>query len=281
MPELPEVETIKRQLVQKIIGKVIAEVEVNKPKQFKGKIVDIMGAKITDVNRKAKFLILDLDNGKHILIHLKMTGQLIFVDPSGKYGGGHPIPPFNLPVPNKYTHITIRFKDGSVLYFNDLRQFGWMKVLDKIEKEKELQKTGIEPLSPNFTIDKFKQLLAKKPNAKIKLFLMDQSIISGIGNIYASEICYYAHVLPDRTNKTLTNQEIQRIHESIIKVLKLAIKYNGTSANDYVNLDGRQGTFDKMLRVYNRKGKRCECGGAINKVKMGQRGTYYCDNCQK
>lgn len=282
MPELPEVETVKRQLAKKIIGKTIIDIKINKQKQFQGNTNNILGKKIVKVERRAKYILITLKNNFCLLVHLKMTGQLIYVDKKGKYGGGHPIPPFNLKIPNKYTHIEIYFDDKSVLYYNDLRQFGWMKIVNLKELNKIFAKTGIEPLDGKFTLAIFTSLLAKKPKSKIKLFLMDQNVIAGIGNIYASEICFSAKVLPMRINNTLLNKEIKNLYIAIKSILQKAIKYQGTSANDYVTLQGIAGKYDKMLKVYNRKDGLCYyCKSKIKKIKLGQRGTYFCPNCQK
>jgi len=283
MPELPEVETIKRQLEKKVVGLTIKNVKINKPKLFKGDTKDIIGAKITNVGRRAKMFIVDLNNGKHLLIHLKMTGQLIFVDKEGKYGGGHPIPPFNLEVPNKYSHIIIYFTDGSVLYFNDLRQFGWIKVLSGKELEKALEKSGVEPYSKEFTLKYFREILLRKKKSPIKLVLMDQNLIVGIGNIYANEMLFVAGVKPDKKVEKLSIAEIKKIYNAIFEIFDKAIKYQGTSAEDYVNLEGKPGEFDKHLLIYDKEGENCprNCGGKIEKIKFGGRGTYFCSKCQK
>jgi len=298
MPELPEVETIKRQLEDKIIDLEIKDVLIKKSKLFKGDPKEIIGAKITGVRRRAKMFVIDLvnrrptpknttptnaENNIHLLIHLKMTGQLIFVDRNGSYGGGHPIPPFDLQVPNKYSHITIYFTDGSVLYFNDLRQFGWIKVLSDEELARALEKSGIEPLSQEFTLDYFIKLLNKKKKSPIKLVLMDQNLIVGIGNIYANEILFVAGIKPDKKTEKLAKNEIKKIYDSIFVILNKAIKYQGTSAEDYVTLEGKPGTYDKHLLVYDKKDENCpnKCGGKIEKIKLGGRGTYFCSRCQR
>jgi len=291
LPELPEVETVKQQLEQKVKGLVIKNVKVRKPRLFHGDTKEIIGSKVIDVKRRAKMIIVVLEPKKthpagasklNLLIHLKMTGQLIFVNKNGKYGGGHPIPPFNMKVPCKYTHIEINFQDGSHLYFNDVRQFGWMRVVDSEKLKVESEKIGIDPLSKEFSLKKFQEILNKKKRSKIKQVLMDQSLIAGIGNIYASEICFYAYVLPTRIISNLNQKEIKDLYFNIKKVLNIAIKHNGTSANDYVNLDGKAGKHDKYLMVYGRENQKCKkCELIIKKIKLGQRGTYYCPKCQK
>jgi formamidopyrimidine-DNA glycosylase len=298
MPELPEVETIKRQLVGKVTGLNIQKIEILKPKLFKGNSEDIIGAKIEKISRRAKMFVIDLVNRRptlinktqtnaetklHLLIHLKMTGQLIYVDKNGAYGGGHPIPPFNLTVPNVYSHIIFDFTDGSRLYFNDLRQFGWIKVLSSEELDKEFEKIGIEPFSKEFTFSYFIKILEKKKKSPIKLVLMDQALMVGIGNIYANEICFMAHVMPDRKIETLNKKEMEKIYDAIFVILNSAIKYQGTSAVDYVTLEGKTGSYDQHLMVYGKTGEPCpnKCSGNVEKIKLGGRGTFFCRSCQR
>jgi len=283
MPELPEVETIKRQLVDKVVGLTIENVLVNKPKLFVGNPQKIIGLRVLRVMRRAKMIIIDLENDQHLLIHLKMSGQLIYADKFGQYGGGHPIPPSNIPVPNKFTHIIIEFSNGSKLYYNDIRQFGWIKILTKKKLEDELKKLGPEPLTEEFTPEKFRENLFIHNKSKIKPTLMDQSVVAGVGNIYACEACFMARIDPRRQIKSLTTQEIKSLFCAIKKVLALAIKYRGTSADAYVTLEGRKGDYYNRRLVYNREGEQCpnNCGGKITKIMLAGRGTYFCPMCQK
>lgn len=292
MPELPEVETITRQLKEKIVGLTIHDVEVKKERLFKGDPRDLIGAKVQGVKRRAKNIIIDLEEptdtsgvsvGKHLLIHLKMTGQLIYSDKNGRFGGGHPVPPFNTEVPNKYTYIIFSFSDGSHLYYNDLRQFGWIKIISDKELEKEFEKFGPEPLGKNFTAEVLKRNLQKYPRKKIKPTLMEQSVLAGLGNIYAAEVCFDAEILPTRVIATLTDKDYNNLYKAIKKVLTLAIKYKGTSSENYVTLEGKQGTYRDHLWVYGREGLDCPkgCEGKVKKIKLGGRGTYFCPSCQK
>jgi len=291
MPELPEVETISRQLKEKVVGLNIEDVKVTKSRLFVGNPKDIIDAKIEDVRRRAKQIIVDLKpiphlrggGGLHLFIHLKMTGQLIYSDKKGQFGGGHPVPPFNTEMPNKYTYITFDLSDGSKLYYNDLRQFGWIKILDDKQLEKELSKFGPEPLLKNFTIEQLKSNLLAHKRLKIKPTLMDQSVVAGIGNIYASEVCFRAGILPDRKIESLLDDDFKNIYDAIKEVLSLAIKYKGTSADSYVTLEGKKGEYYSKLWVYGRTGELCpkKCGGKVKKVMMGGRGTFFCESCQK
>jgi len=277
MPELPEVETIKRQLAKEIQGKVIKKVEVRLPRlvkvpvnQFK-KIVQ--GAKIEKVNRRAKLILITLNNGWSLVIHLKLTGQLIYFS--------------NLEQAeiHKHTHLIYFFNDGSVLLHNDLRQFGYVKLI-KTEKLKELlekeENYGPEPLEKKFTLKKFKELLTQRPQAKIKPLLMDQTFLAGIGNVYSDEILFYAKVRPDRKVKDLQPEEVNRIYQGIKKILPLAIKYQGTSADQYVDTRGQPGKYIQFLKVYRKENQPCpQCGTKIKRIRLGGRSAHFCPKCQK
>lgn len=282
MPELPEIETIKRQLEDKIVGKKIVDIEVRKQKLFQGKISDVVGTKIAGIKRRAKMLIIDLNNKKHLLFHLKMSGQVIYRNKTGKFGGGHPIPRFDTELPGKVTHVIFTLDDKCHIYFNEQRQFGWIKVLNDVGLKKEFAKYGVEPMSNEFTFAKFKELILRRKRSKIKPVLMDQKLIAGIGNIYTSEVCFYAHVLPTRTVGSLSDNELKAVYEGIKKILPIAIKYQGTSADLYVNAAGEPGRYEQYLKVYGRVGNKCpRCGRIIKKIKQSGRGTYYCPGCQK
>jgi formamidopyrimidine-DNA glycosylase len=294
MPELPEVETIKRDLEKNLVGKKIEAVEVKVAKLINVSVDEfrklIIGKKVVDVERRAKILIIELNSGNNLLVHLKMTGQLILrIPPSvppirGKFkvvGGGHPIASVDQ-LPNRFSHLIFTFSDNSQLFFNDVRKFGWIKVLSNKEVNKELEKFGIEPLSKNFTLKEFREILQKFPKRKIKQLLLDQSLIAGIGNIYADESCFYAGILPTRAARTLKEEEIKKLHTGIKKILKLSINKRGTSAENYVDAFGRQGGFVPYLKVYGRRGQKCKrCGGVIKKIKLNGRGTHFCEKCQK
>lgn len=279
VPELPEVETIKQELNDIIIGKKIKDVDIIlariinlAPSEFKEKSIS---AVVKNIERKAKNLIITLISSQnkknYLLIHLKMTGQLIYIPPGSK------------DTKNKYTHVIFNFTDTSKLLFNDLRQFGYIKLLTEKELDEYFKKQnfGYEPLEKNFTLEKLKELL-KDRKGKIKTILMDQTFIAGIGNLYAAEICFYAKVNPARQISTLTDNEIKNIYSGIKKILAEALKHKGSSVENYVDIYGKQGEFVPLLKVYGRKEKKCyRCGGIIQTVKLGGRGTYFCPNCQK
>ena len=316
MPELPEVETLRRELDKAVRGKTIKSVELDWPKtvrplSVKSFRVKVKNKKILGVKRRAKVLIVDLAGQDDLLIHLKLTGQLIFQpkDPSGRSGrlpllrggkspspfirgrlgggmiiGGHPQKNGLENLPNKFTRAIFTFVDGAKLFFNDMRKFGWLKIADKAGTAKITAEYGVEPLGPEFTLKKFKEILAKYPKRKIKQILMDQSLIAGIGNIYNDESCFMAGILPMRLASSLSELEIKRLFIAIPKILKLSIEKGGTSADTYIRLDGSRGSFVPHLKVYGRKGEKCrrgKCRGMIKRIKLNGRGTHFCDACQK
>ncbi len=293
MPELPEVETLRRELNSAIKSKTIKDVWLDWAKmikplreaEFRKKIIS---KKIVDVSRRAKMLILKLSDGNFLLIHLKMTGQLIYQPKklqATSYKlvvGGHPQKGGVEGLPNKFTHIIITFTDGSILYFNDLRKFGWMRLVDKFQVDKLLKEFGVEPLTQEFTLENFKQIINRYPNRKIKQTLMDQSLVSGVGNIYADESCFCAKIKPTRAVKSLKPIETKNLFICIPKILNFAISKKGTSADTYVQLDGKPGGMVPYLKVYNRAGQKCRrCGSIIKKIRQNGRGTHFCLKCQK
>lgn len=256
MPELPEVETLKRELHRALVGKIFQDTK----------------KKILGIDRRAKILIFHLSGGQAMLVHLKMTGQLVYKN----VVGGHPAPP------DKYTRKVFPFTDGSKLLFNDLRKFGWIKMVRESDLPKIFSKTGVEPLGKEFTFTTFKNLLARYPKRKLKAFLLDQTLIAGLGNIYVDESCFLAGILPTRTVGSLTANEIKKLHEAIIKILKLSISKKGTSARNYVRSNGERGGFVPHLNVYGRGKEACKiCRTAISKIKLNGRGTHFCAQCQK
>lgn len=277
MPELPEVETIKNQLLTKIRGKKIKSVEIRLSKMVDGISVkefekSIVGATIKDIQRRAKLLMIELSNGYSLVIHLKLTGQIIYI---------RTLEHSNI---KTFTHLVYHFSDGSVLLHNDLRQFGWVKLVKTTDLEKyfEQEKFGPEPLGKGFTLEKFKNLLSQKLRQKIKPLLMDQKFLAGVGNIYAQEACWCAKILPTRIVKTLKEKEISELYNCLIKILRQAIKDRGSSVDVYVDSSGEKGNYVPKLKVYDREGKKClRCGGTIKRTTIASRGTAYCPGCQR
>ena len=283
MPELPEVETIARDLNIKLKFKKIISVEPLDKKVFqlsRREASRLVGRKIVSVFRRAKMIIFDL--GDDILLaHLKMTGQLVLKSGKDFLAGGHPIIGTGTELPNKFSRVIFKFNDKSTLFFNDVRRFGWVRLLSQDNFLKLSRELGVEPLKKDFTLDYFKEVLSRRGKTKIKQVLLDQKYISGIGNIYADESLYLAGIKPFRLAKNLSLEEIENLWKAIPRILTYAIKHRGTSFSDYVDARGESGNFIKYLKVYGRTGKTCKrCGRPIKKMKLGGRGTHWCDYCQ-
>lgn len=269
MPELPEVETIRRDLTKKILHKKISHLEIRKRKIIKSNFLNfkkiLLKNSFTKINRIGKLLIFHLaDNKNYLLAHLRMTGQLIYQQTG------------------KYTRVIFIFSDQSKLYFNDLRQFGYLKIVQKPELDKIISKYGIEPLTKNFTKEKFTQIIKNK-KISIKSVLLDQALISGIGNIYADESCFAAKINPKKISNKLSAKEANNLFLAIKKIIKKAISNRGTSFRNYVDATGQKGNFTQKLMVYGRAGEKCLLckKGMIIKIKINGRGTSYCSFCQK
>jgi len=265
MPELPEVETIKRDLEKVILGKKITEVCVHNPMIVREPSVSafkrgLEGASVKRVVRRAKLLILELSNGKALTMHLKMTGQLV-------YPGGA-----------KSSRVAFHLSDGKTLDFNDQRLFAELRLLDDWHSLKFVQSLGPEPADLN--LKQFKEMLKAK-KSMIKPLLMDQTFISGIGNLYASEILFRAKINPERRVNELIDSEKELLFKAINDILNAAILHAGSSVDDYVRLSGEKGGYVKYHKVYGRAGKPCLiCKSIIKKINQGGRGTYFCPKCQ-
>ncbi|MFH1457190.1 MAG: bifunctional DNA-formamidopyrimidine glycosylase/DNA-(apurinic or apyrimidinic site) lyase [Patescibacteria group bacterium] len=284
MPELPEIETVRADLVRLIKGKEIRKIKINLIKQVKNTksvfLREVEGTTIKDVRRRAKILIWELSSGKYLIFHFKMTGQLIYRGKHGEVsGGGHSIKQSLKDLPNKYSHVIFEFSDGSKIFFNDTRQFGWVKKVNQVELDEISNNLGPEPLEINF--NNFVKLFKNK-QAVIKPLLMNTKFIAGIGNIYASEVLFCAGIDPRRKVSRLNASELKKLYDYIKKILKLAISKKGTSSQDYVDAFGRQGSMGNYLKVYGREGEKCKkCRSKILKIKQAQRSTFYCEKCQK
>lgn len=287
MPELPEVETLKVGLKKYTVGKTIDSVEVIDSKLLTGDPKLVEGSKIKDVRRFAKGLVIDLSNDYSIAFHIKLTGQLIFRDDATR--DLEVLKPTPSKVPNKFTRVVINFKDGSNLYFQEVRGFAWMKILktDDLKTLPFFKTLGPEPIpSPGsgtslLTLEHFSEIV-KKSNLPIKALLMEQTKIGGIGNIYANDSCFNAHIDPRRKAKDLTDKEIKTLFDSILKVLEKAFKYRGSSELNFVDVLGQMGEYQKHFLVYGKKGKPCtrDDGGVVEKIYLAGRGTFYCTKCQ-
>jgi formamidopyrimidine-DNA glycosylase len=288
MPELPEVETIKLGLARLITGKTISKVRSNNPKSFPNTDVDVkrflLGSKIRVVDRRGKALIIDLDSGYSLLIHLKMTGQLVYDDNHVHFGAGHPTDSLISKLPDKSTRVVIGFSDKSKLYFNDQRKFGWMRLHPSaaIGDLSFFKRLGPEPLSTDFSWQELRDRLSLRPRSPIKAVLLDQGIIAGIGNIYADESLWGAKIHPATPVSALKDSDYKRLHKSLLEILKLSLDQGGSTDRTYVDAEGKKGNYLQFARVFRRQGKPCpRCGRAIIKIRLAGRGTHLCPNCQK
>ena len=287
MPELPEVQTIVDDLNRKIKGDSIAgfwsdwEKTVRMPVENFEK--EIKGKKILNASRIGKNIFINLSGGKTIYIHLKMTGHLLVKFPISNFQFPKNKKNYFFDKVNQYIHHIFYLKSGRTLEFSDLRKFGKIILADtdKINDIKEIGSLGIDAMNKEFTFEKFDEILDKKKTV-IKMLLMDQSKLAGVGNIYASEILFEARILPTRSAEKISREERKKLFLAIKKTLEKGIKLRGTSDSDYRDTAGAPGGFQKVLKVYRRAGKKCgKCGTIVQRIKLGQRGTFFCPVCQK
>lgn len=287
MPELPEVETVRVGLSKLLPGRVVQSVDHDWPKSFPNAAHDVeqflVGAAVTDVRRRAKVLLIELGTNYTLVIHLKMTGQLVFVGKE-RFGAGHPNDSLVNDLPDKSTRVTLTFADGTKLFFNDQRKFGWVRLLPtpEVPNIDFFLKVGPEPLSDEFTWQVFKQRLMRRKNSNIKAVLLDQTVLAGVGNIYADESLWGAKIHPTRLVKDLKDSQIKLLHSELRFVLQLAIDKGGSSNHTYVNAEGKRGSYMDFARVFRREGLACpRCSATIIKTKVAGRGTHTCPTCQK
>jgi formamidopyrimidine-DNA glycosylase len=287
MPELPEVETIRAGLQRLLPGRIVASVEHDWPKGFPNSQVDVaaffVGAKITRVRRRAKVLMIDLSTGYTLVVHLKMTGQMVFRGDE-TFGAGYPNNSLISTLPDRSTRVIITFKDGPILYFNDQRKFGWIRLLptSEVVNNDFFKKIGPEPLGPELSADILFQRLQRRKNTSIKAAILDQTVVAGIGNIYADESLWGAKIHPATVVKNLTKPQITTLYNEIVYVLRLAIEKGGSTDKNYVDAEGKRGSYLEFARVFRREGLACpRCGSIIEKTRVAGRGTHYCPTCQK
>jgi formamidopyrimidine-DNA glycosylase len=286
MPELPEVETVRRGLFALLIGRSVAAVKHDTPKGFPNAAADVneflIGARVTDVRRRAKVLLIDLSTEYTLVIHLKMTGQLVFRG-EASFGAGHPSDSLIGELPDRSTRVTVIFSDGSHLYFNDQRKFGWMKLIPTLEVPAIdfMKKVGPEPLETEFTIDEFATRFKRRAKTSIKAALLDQTVVAGVGNIYADESLWGAKIHPLRLVGSITSQEFSVLYTELRAVMNKAIEKGGSTDKNYVNAEGKRGSYLDFARVFRRQGQACSrCGTEIIKFKAAGRGTHICPHCQ-
>jgi formamidopyrimidine-DNA glycosylase len=287
MPELPEVETIRVGLSRLLPGKVVHDVWHDWPKSFPNAPSDVarflIGAEIIDVHRRAKVLIIGLSNDYSLVIHLRMTGQLVF---RGKevFGAGHPNDSLIGDLPDKSTRIVLDFTDGSRLFFNDQRKFGWMRLLPtaQVPEIDFLKTVGPEPLEDDFTIDKFMERLMTRKNSPIKAVLLDQKVLAGVGNIYADEALWMAKIHPLVLVSKIPRSKLVALHSDLRTILRLSIEKGGSTDRNYVNSEGKKGSYLSFANVFRKQGQPCpRCGTIIIKIRAAGRGTHICPNEQK
>jgi formamidopyrimidine-DNA glycosylase len=282
MPELPEVETIARGLAPILADKKIVGLNVLYSGSFVGDKNQVIGQKIIAIDRFAKILRIRLENELYLLFHLKMTGQLIYTDSYQRIAGGHADHDWHAKLPNSHTRIIFALGEDQTLFFNDMRKFGWCKLVTEQEMNTYFAKFGPEPL-PKLDIVKLEVRAGRMQKSAIKKFLLDQSVVSGIGNIYADEILFASKIHPRRQIGTITTDEWQQIASHTKDILELAISEGGTTDSDYVNALGKKGGMQDYLQVYHHAGEPCPegCGDTIERIVVGGRGTHFCPRCQK
>lgn len=316
MPELPEVEIIKLGLEKKIIGLKIQKIQILSQKSFIGNPNLAQGKNVLKIWRKAKILGMDLDSHSGakrseaiesrsyrsanaslqddknviLLFHLKMSGQLIYVlseqrtaNSERRFIGGHPTEDMLGKMPNAHTRVIFGFSDGSHLYFNDQRRFGWVKAIEnwKLKTENSLGKLGPEPLEKDFTWQILKSNLLKHKSVPVKVAIMDQSAVAGVGNIYANEACFDAKIDPRTKVGNMSDEQFQKLHSGIIRALREGIKHGGSTRVHFVDAEGHKGYFLDYAFVYWRDNHPCRiCGTEIKKISLAGRGTYFCPQCQ-
>ena len=286
MPELPEVETVRIGLAALLPGKRVAAVDFDWPKGFPNTDADVqahlIGAHISAVKRRAKVLLIELDTEYSLVIHLKMTGQLVFRGEQS-FGAGHPNGSLVGELPDKSTRVTFAFEDGSKLFFNDQRKFGWVRLLPTVEVPAIdfFQKVGPEPLADDFTAEAFIERLRHRNGSAIKAVLLDQTVVAGIGNIYADESLWAAKIHPLTRVVDVSDDQLHDLYTGLIKVLKLSIEKGGSTDRNYVDAVGKRGSYLTFANVFRREGKPCSrCGTIIVKMRAAGRGTHICPHCQ-
>ncbi len=318
MPELPEVETVRRGLAELLPGRVVARVTVfDSPKSFPNAPAEVeqflYGARVTAVRRRAKVLMIDLDTRYSLVIHLKMTGQLVFrqwysrassannpgpgdkhaqivtrdttqIPDASNFAGGHPNDSLIGELPDRSTRVQIDFTDESRLFFNDQRKFGWVKLLptDEVVNLPFMQKVGPEPLDPQTRAEDFIQRIRRRQNSMIKPALLDQAVIAGVGNIYADEALWAAQIHPQTRVKNVSDQQLNTLFTELRHILQLSIDQGGSTDKNYVDAEGRKGNYLTFAHVFRREGQACHRhpDQEVIKLKVSGRGTHVCPVCQ-
>ncbi len=290
MPEGPEVETIRRGLELGIVGQEISGVDVLNERSFPAprRLVDqiVVGAKIEHLARRAKVLLVELGIGYTLMFHLKMTGQMVLVKADGeRFAGGHPSESMRDALPDRSTRVVFSFASGDRLFFNDQRKFGWVKLVETAEVGRDplVARLGPEAAAPEFNATYLGAVLARHKGAPVKAVVLDQSTVSGVGNIYADESLHLARIHPARLAGSLTAAEVKRLHAAVREIMALGIEHGGTSFAHYVNSLGGKGDYLEHARVFRREGQSCPVhpDTMVEKLRVAGRGTHICPKCQK
>ena len=305
MPELPEVETVRRGLERLIVGRQITHVEVrDSPRSFPNATDDVeqflIASAVKTVRRRAKVLLLDLTSNYTLVTHLKMTGQLVFVaknahqpipnsqtpipgEASLRFGAGHPNDSLVGKLPDRSTRVVLTFDDGSHLYFNDQRKFGWMKLYPSLEVSNIdfMQRVGPEPLEDDFTATQFIPRMRRRNGTTVKAAILDQTVLAGVGNIYADESLWGATIHPATRVRDVSDEQLGKLLTEIKFVMNLSIQKGGSTDRNYVDAEGKRGSYLEFARVFRRENEACpRCGTPIEKIRVAGRGTHFCPTCQ-
>lgn len=290
MPELPEVETVRRGLERLLVGLVVRGAEHDHDKSFPNAPADVrkflIGAEIIAVRRRAKVLLIELSTKYTLMIHLKMTGQMVYV-PGGtgrRFGAGHPNASLVGELPDRSTRVTFELSNGAMLYFNDQRKFGWVRLLPtaEIPMIDFMKRVGPEPLADDFSWQIMRSRLQKRKKTNIKAALLDQSVIAGVGNIYADESLWGARIHPGTLVRDVSDAKLRALHTALRDVLQLGIDKGGSTDQHYVDAEGKRGKYLTFASVFRREGQPCpRCGTIIEKSRVAGRGTHTCPKCQR
>jgi formamidopyrimidine-DNA glycosylase len=288
MPELPEVEIVRIGLDNLVCDKKIAAVTYDTAKSFPNAESDVnrflIGASIISVKRRAKLLVIGLSSQYSLVIHLKMTGQLVYKSHDQHFGAGHPTHSLIGKLPDKSTRVIFSFNDGGTLFFNDQRKFGWIRLLptSEVTDLDFFKKVGPEPLGDDFNWQLFRGRLMRRPKSTIKAALLDQTVVAGIGNIYADESLWAAKIHPSQPIAKLSPRAIHKLFDEIVVILKMAVAKGGSTDRNYVNAEGKRGNYLDFAQVFRREGQLCpRCNKLIIKIRVAGRGTHICPACQR
>ncbi|MBP7837643.1 bifunctional DNA-formamidopyrimidine glycosylase/DNA-(apurinic or apyrimidinic site) lyase, partial [Candidatus Saccharibacteria bacterium] len=287
MPELPEVETVKRGLEKLLIGHTFKRVTSDNPKSFPNAPADVdqflIGAAVTNIRRRAKVLLIDLSSAYTLVIHLKMTGQIVYRG-EDNFGAGHPNDSLIGELPDRSTHVEVWLNNKAKLYFNDQRKFGWVRLIPTVEVPNIdfMKKVGPEPLEDSFTAKDFVQRLQRRKGSTIKAAILDQTVLAGIGNIYADEGLWGAKIHPAARVRDVPLAKLKKLFSELQYVLRLSIEKGGSTDRNYVDAEGKRGSYIDFARVFRKEGMPCQRhpNQLIEKIRVASRGTHICPKCQ-